>query len=138
MIALSSDVSVPAAALSTQFVHASGPGGQHVNKVATAVELRLHVGTSGLPPAVQQRLRQLAGSRLNRSDEIVLFAQQSRSQLRNRADAFERLAQLIRNARVAPKRRRPTQPSQAARRARRDAKRRRGALKRDRTRPSID
>ena len=119
-------------------MHASGPGGQHVNKVATAVELRLHVARSGLHPAVQDRLRTLAGQRLTNKDEIVIFAQESRSQLRNRAAALTRLGELIRDAKVRPKRRVPSKPSRAAKRRRLDGKKRRGAVKQNRSRPRLD
>ena len=129
---------IPDEALRVSFVHARGPGGQNVNKVATAVELRLHVAASQLPLAVQERLRQLAGQRLNNRDEIVLYAQESRSQLRNRSLALLRLGELIRQAKVRPKRRIATRPSKAAKRRRLDNKKRRGSIKQQRSRPSLD
>ena len=129
---------IPDEALRVSFVHARGPGGQNVNKVATAVELRMHVAASQLPLAVQERLRQLAGQRLNNRDEIVLFAQESRSQLRNRSLALLRLGELIRQAKVRPKRRIATRPSKAAKRRRLDNKKRRGSIKQQRSRPSLD
>ena len=132
------ETAIPDDALSFSFVHASGPGGQHVNKVATAVELRLHVARSGLHPAVQDRLRTLAGQRLTNKDEIVIFAQESRSQLRNRAAALLRLGELIREAKVRPKRRIASKPSRAAKRRRLDGKKRRGAIKQNRSRPRLD
>ena len=132
------ETAIPDDALSFSFVHASGPGGQHVNKVATAVELRLHVARSGLHPAVQDRLRTLAGQRLTNKDEIVIFAQESRSQLRNRAAALTRLGELIRDAKIRPKRRVPSKPSRAAKRRRLDGKKRRGAVKQNRSRPRLD
>ena len=132
------ETAIPDDALSFSFVNASGPGGQHVNKVATAVELRLHVARSGLHPAVQDRLRTLAGQRLTNKDEIVIFAQESRSQLRNRAAALTRLGELIRDAKIRPKRRVPSKPSRAAKRRRLDGKKRRGAVKQNRSRPRLD
>ena len=132
------ETAIPDDALSFSFVHASGPGGQHVNKVATAVELRLHVARSGLHPAVQDRLRALAGQRLTNKDNIVIFAQESRSQLRNRAAALLRLGELIREAKVRPKRRIASKPSRAAKRRRLDGKKRRGAIKQNRSRPRLD
>ena len=120
------------------FVHSSGPGGQHVNKVATAVELRLHVSRSGLHPAIADRLRVLAGQRLNNRDEIVLFAQESRSQLRNRAAALVRLGELIREAKVRPKRRVATKPSRGAQRRRVEHKKRRSSVKAHRSKPGMD
>lgn len=120
------------------FVHSSGPGGQHVNKVATAVELRMNVGRSGLHPAVADRLRALAGQRLNKSDEVVIFAQESRSQLRNRGAALLRLGDMIRQAKVRPKRRVATKPSRGAQRRRVENKKRRSSVKAQRSKPRWD
>ena len=119
---------VPAAALGWRFVRASGPGGQHVNKVATA---------AGLSEPVRGRLEQLAGRRLTREGEIVVFVDTHRIQSRNRAEALQRLSALLAAARRAPKRRIPTQPSKAARANRREAKRRRTAVKAWRRRPEV-
>lgn len=138
MPSFGSHIEIPDDAIRLQFVHASGPGGQHVNKVATAVELRLLLDRSGLSVPVKVRLRELAGSRLTRSDELVIFAQESRSQLRNRAAALERLERLLIDAHQPPKRRIPTRPSRAAKRARLDRKKRRSSLKRSRGKPRID
>ena len=132
------ETAIPDDALRMSFVHASGPGGQHVNKVATAVELRLHVARSGLHPAVQDRLRTLAGQRLTNGDEVVIFAQESRSQLRNRAAALLRLGELIREAKVRPKRRVASRPSRAAKRRRVDNKKRRSAVKQNRSKPRYE
>lgn len=133
-----SETSIPDEALQVSFVHSSGPGGQHVNKVATAVELRLHVGRSGLHPAVADRLRVLAGQRLNNRDEVVIFAQESRSQLRNRGAALVRLGELIREAKVRPKRRVATRPSKGAQRRRKENKKRRSSVKANRSKPNWD
>ncbi len=133
-----SETSIPDEALRLSFVHSSGPGGQHVNKVATAVELRLHVGRSGLHPAVADRLRVLAGQRLNNRDEVIIFAQESRSQLRNRGAALLRLGELIRQAKVRPKRRVATRPSKGAQRRRIENKKRRGSIKAQRSKPKLD
>ncbi len=135
---LGGQTAIPDDALRVSFVHSSGPGGQNVNKVATAVELRMNVGQSGLHPAVQDRLRMLAGSRLNNRDEVVLFSQEARSQLRNRSLALLRLGELIRLAKVRPKRRIATRPSKAAQRRRVDNKKRRSTIKRQRSRPRED
>lgn len=128
---------VPAAALTWRFVRASGPGGQHVNKVATAVECRLDLAAAGLPEPVRGRAEQLAGRRLTREGEIVLSVDTHRIQSRNRAEALQRLSALLAAARRVPKRRIPTQPSKAARAGRREAKRRRTEVKVWRRRPEV-
>ena len=129
---------IPQAALRWKFIRASGPGGQHVNKVSTAVECRLDLGQANLPCAVRRRLGQLAGSRLNGRGEVVLFADGERSQTRNRADALERLAELVAAARREPKRRIATKPSPTKKAKRREDKRRRGATKQHRRPPAPD
>lgn len=112
------------------FVRASGPGGQNLNKLATAVQLRFDVRKSfSLPPEVRARLERLAGRRLTSEGVLVITAQRHRTQERNRADAREKLIDLIRRAAVPPVPRRPTRPTQASRRRRLESKARRSTLK---------
>ena len=112
------------------FVRASGPGGQNVNKVSSAVQLRFDLsGSRSLPEDVRERLRRLAGHRLTREGVIVIIAQRYRSQERNRQDALDRLVALVRRAAEAPTPRRPTKPSRAAKERRLQAKARRATTK---------
>ncbi len=112
------------------FVRSAGPGGQNVNKVATAAQLRFHVGRSTrLDAAAKQRLRRLAGRRLNDADEILLIARNHRTQEGNRRDAFERLTDLIEEARRAPVPRRATKPTRASKERRLTSKVRAGRNK---------
>ncbi len=128
-----SGIAIQEEELAFEFVRASGPGGQNVNKVATAVKLYFDVERSpALPLPVKRRLRQLAGRRLSRAGVLVIDARRFRTQEANRQDALERLLALLRQAAVAPKPRRPTRPSAAARARRLEAKRRRGIVKQSR------
>jgi ribosome-associated protein len=130
---------IPDSELSERFIHASGPGGQNVNKVASAVQLSLDVLHSpSLPDAVRVALMRLAGSRLSKEGVLTITARQHREQERNRADARARLAELIRRAATPPKPRRPTRIPKASKRERLDAKKRRGRRKQDRARPAGD
>jgi ribosome-associated protein len=112
-----------------KFVRASGPGGQNVNKVASAVELRFDVGASSLPAPVKERLARLAGKRLTADGVLLIDSRVHRTQAANRDDARTRLVQLVRRAMTPPKRRRATRPGAVVREARLAAKRRRGGIK---------
>ena len=135
MIEVTPSVVIPESELTERFVRASGPGGQNVNKVATAVELRFDPSQSGvLSRDVRERLRRLAGSRMTADGVLVIDARRYRTQGQNREDARERLAELIRQALVAPRRRRKTIPGKAAVERRIDSKKRRAVTKRGRGR----
>jgi ribosome-associated protein len=133
MIRVTSHIALDESEIVEQFIRASGPGGQNVNKVASAVQLRFDVDASlALDGETRQRLRALAGRRLSREGVIVLTAERFRTRERNRADALERLVELIRRAAERPKPRRPTKASAAAKAKRRENKAHRGQLKRSR------
>ncbi len=130
---------IPEGEYTLSYVRSPGPGGQNVNKVASACELRFFVAaTSLLDEAGRQRLRQLAGRRLTQGDEIVIEAHRHRGQEANRRDAIGRLEELIRQARHVPKPRRKTKPSRAAKARRMDGKRLQKDKKRLRGRPGFD
>jgi ribosome-associated protein len=129
---------LPEAALEERFLAASGPGGQNVNKVATACQLRCDVFGLGLAPDVYARLKTLAGSRMTAAGEIVITARRYRTQEANREDARARLAELIDRAHVQQTKRKRTRPSRAARAKRVDAKKQRGSVKAGRGKVSFD
>ena len=129
---------LPEEALEERFLAATGPGGQNVNKVATAVQLRLDVYALRLAPDVFQRLKQAAGSRWTLDGGIIVTARRFRTREANRADARARLAELLADAHVRPERRIKTRPTKAAAVRRGEAKARTGAIKRGRSRPALE
>ena len=126
------EIQIPEEALSERFLAATGPGGQNVNKVATACQLRVDVFKLGLPPQAYERLKVIAGSRMTTGGELVITARNYRTQEANREDARRRLAEMIAEAHLVPRKRKATRPSKAAKAKRVDQKKQRSEVKRGR------
>jgi len=137
MIQITPTLALDEQELQIAFVQSSGPGGQNVNKVATAVQLRFDVAHSpSLPPEIRERLIELAGNSMTKDGWLVIDARRYRTQEHNRQDALDRLVKWVRAAAVEPKRRRPTKPSRASRQRRLESKHKRGQVKRLRRPPT--
>jgi ribosome-associated protein len=138
MLRVTPTISIDETELQESFIASAGPGGQNVNKVATAVQLRFDVVRSpSLPDPVRLRLIALSGTRLTKDGVLVIAARQYRTQERNRADARARLVELIREAAVIPKKRRPTKPTRASKERRLEGKKRHSSLKKTRGRIDV-
>jgi len=138
MIHVNQTIVIRADEFDEEFIRASGPGGQNVNKVATAVQLRFPIRASSLPAGVKTRLERLAAGRMTADGTLVIEAREHRTQRRNREAARDRLAELVRKAAHPPKKRRPTKPTAAARERRLRSKEQRARLKKTRRRPVRD
>ena len=138
MLSITPSLALDEQELEERFVRASGPGGQNVNKVSTAVQLRLDLAASALPEELKARARTLFASRITSEDVLVIDAREHRTQAQNREAARERLVGLLQQAAVRPKRRRATRPSRAAKAQRVDVKKQRAKTKAGRRRPGGD
>ena len=129
MIQITEDIAISESDIQVKFVRSTGPGGQNVNKVSTAAQLRFDVKNAALPDSLRHRLIKLSGKKMTEQGELLITASRFRTQDRNRQDALDRLAALIRRAAVPPKARKPTVPTQASNERRLKSKRHRGKIK---------
>ena len=138
MIQITEDIAISESDIQVKFVRSTGPGGQNVNKVSTAAQLRFDLKNATLPDDLRNRIVCIAGKKMTEQGELLITASRFRTQDRNRQDAFDRLAALIRRAAVPPKVRRPTVPTQASNERRLKSKRHRGKIKQIRKSNPLD
>ena len=138
MIQITDDITISESDIQVKFVRSTGPGGQNVNKLSTAAQLRFDVKNTALPEGLRNRLISLAGKKMTEQGELLITASRFRTQDRNRQDAFDKLAALIRRAAVPPKARKPTVPTRASNERRLKSKRHRGKIKQIRKSNPLD
>ena len=138
MIQITSSISIDEGELQFEYIRASGPGGQNVNKVATAVQLRFDINASSLPGPVKQRLSKLAGNKVTNNGILIIEAKKYRTQEQNREDAIRRFVELAHKSTIKPKNRIKTKPTKSSREKRIKAKKQRGEIKKNRQNPSYD
>ena len=138
MIQITDDITISESDIQVKFVRSTGPGGQNVNKVSTAAQLRFDVKNAALPDGLRNRLISLAGKKMTERGELLITASRFRTQDRNRQDALDRLAALIRRAAVPPKSRKPTVPTHASNERRLQSKRHRAKIKHNRKSNPLD
>jgi ribosome-associated protein len=138
VIRITPSLTIPSHLYNEEFILASGPGGQNVNKTSTAVQLRFRLDASALDAGVKQRIRAAHRSKLTQHGELIILARRYRSQERNRDDARERLATIIQRALTPPKKRRATRPTRSSKEKRLDSKKRHSDAKKTRRRPRFD